>query len=91
LEDANIDSEDYIKEGDEVVVKGQLQKYLKDNTVTPEVKNGYIHSITPAGTTGINTAKTIEQNGAVYNVAGQMVTSSYKGLVIKNGKKMIQK
>ncbi len=41
--------------------------------------------------TGINTAKTIELNGAVYNVAGQMVTSSYKGLVIKNGKKMIQK
>ena len=41
--------------------------------------------------TGINIAKTIEQNGAVYNVAGQMVTSSYKGLVIKNGKKMIQK
>ena len=41
--------------------------------------------------TGINTAKVVELNGAVYNVAGQMVTSSYKGLVIKNGKKMIQK
>ena len=41
--------------------------------------------------TGINTAKTIELNGAVYNVAGQMVTDSYKGLVIKNGKKTIQK
>lgn len=41
--------------------------------------------------TGINTVKAAQQNGAIYNVAGQMVTPSYKGLVIKNGKKMIQK
>ena len=47
LENADIDSEDYIKEGDEVVVTGQLQKYVKGEEVTPEVKNGYIFSITP--------------------------------------------
>ena len=47
LNNAAIDSEDYIKEGDEVVVTGQLQKYVKDEVVTPEVKNGYIFSITP--------------------------------------------
>ena len=48
-------------------------------------------AITVSAATGISTAKVVELNGAVYNVAGQMVTSSYKGLVIKNGKKMIQK
>lgn len=42
--------------------------------------------------TGISTAKVAEtQNGVIYNVAGQKVSSSYKGLVIVNGKKMIQK
>ena len=42
---------------------------------------------------GINTlnANAKVYNGAIYNLAGQMVTSSYKGLVIMNGKKMIQK
>ena len=30
-------------------------------------------------------------NGAIYNIAGQKVANDYKGLVIKNGRKMIQK
>lgn len=30
-------------------------------------------------------------NGAIYNLAGQKVNESYKGIVIKNGKKYIQK
>ena len=42
--------------------------------------------------TDISIAKVVDlRNGQRYNVAGQMVTSSYKGLVIVNGKKMIQK
>ena len=46
--------------------------------------------ISPA--TGIATAKIVNMNNTqLYNVAGQKVTSSYKGLVIVNGKKMIQK
>ena len=31
------------------------------------------------------------ENGAIYNLAGQKVSASYKGVVIKNGKKYIQK
>ena len=31
------------------------------------------------------------KNASVYNLAGQKVTKAYKGVVIKNGKKMIQK
>ena len=47
-----------------------------------------------AGTaTGINAinAATIDANAPAYNLAGQKVDSSFKGIIIKNGKKMIQK
>ena len=33
-------SENEIKVGDEVVVKGKLQKYVKDGNITPEIANG---------------------------------------------------
>ena len=56
LENANIDSEDYIKENDQLVVMGQFQKFVKDEVVTPEVKNGHIVSIeTPHTITITNT------------------------------------
>ena len=41
---------------------------------------------------GINDLKAdVANNGAIYNVAGQQVDKNYKGLVIKSGKKLIQK
>ena len=45
------------------------------------------------GTDGIQTVKseTIDVNAPAYNLAGQKVDKSYKGVVIQNGKKMIQK
>ena len=39
----------------------------------------------------INTVKTAIIDGTRYNLAGQKVDKSYKGVVIMNGKKMIQK
>ena len=40
----------------------------------------------------IKTAKTVRKSDdAIYNLAGQKVSASYKGIVIKNGKKMIKK
>jgi hypothetical protein len=40
----------------------------------------------------INTIKAnTDVNAPVYNLAGQKVDNSYKGLIIKNGKKMLQK
>ena len=41
--------------------------------------------------TGINTVKANVENSAIYNLAGQKVGKDFKGLVIKDGKKMIQK
>lgn len=43
-------------------------------------------------TTGINSVKTdAERNNAIYNLAGQRVSKDYKGIVVKNGKKFIQR
>jgi hypothetical protein len=55
----------------------------------------YVYNIT-LGTeetlAGIAPVKTVKAgNGLIYNLAGQRVDASYKGLVIKNGQKMIQK
>lgn len=44
------------------------------------------------GATGIQEVKTVKvANGYIYNLAGQRVDANFKGVVIKNGKKMIQK
>ena len=41
---------------------------------------------------GIQAVKTVKAgNGFIYNLAGQRVDANYKGVVIKNGQKMIQK
>ena len=87
-----IADENLLKVGDEVVVQGKLQKYVKNSVVTPELaQNGKIISIN-GNTSSINNLEINKSyNGAIYNVAGQMVTSSYKGMVIKNGRKFIQK
>ena len=47
---------------------------------------------TKSDTDGIADVKVIaEQNAPAYNLAGQKVDKSFKGVVIQNGKKMIQK
>ena len=82
-------SVDDIKVGDVVVVFGKLKKY---NT-TYELDANNILISQNGTTTGITniTANEAAKNAPVYNLAGQKVTKAYKGVVIKNGKKMIQK
>ncbi len=53
-----------------------------------------IPTVAPTATTatGINEVKTAQaENAAAYNLAGQKVGKDYKGVVVKNGKKIIQK
>lgn len=82
-------SVDDIKVGDVVVVYGKLKKY---GTTYELDKNNILISLngTTTGITNI-TADEAAKNAPVYNLAGQKVTKAYKGIVIKNGKKMIQK
>ena len=58
----------------------------------------YVYNITLgsietiAELSGIKGVKQVKaNNGLIYNLAGQRVDASYKGLVIKNGQKLIQK
>ena len=81
-----------LKEGDEVVIEGKLQKFVKDGVMTPEITTGGILvSVNgqTSGIAGVTVSKSFE--GAVYNVAGQKVSEAYKGLVIVNGKKVVKK
>lgn len=41
--------------------------------------------------TGISTVKAATEDGAIYNVSGQKVNADYRGIVIKNGKKYLNK
>lgn len=78
-----------IKVGDVVVVYGKLKKF---KTTYELDKNNILISLNGT-TTGITNITTDEaaKNATVYNLAGQKVTKAYKGVVIKNGKKIIQK
>ena len=90
LENSSIESSDYIKEGDAVILKGQLQKYVKDGAVTPEIKNGYIYSLTSVPTS-INVAKVANKTAAIFNAAGQQLSAPQKGINIIGGKKVFVK
>lgn len=80
-----------VKVGDVVVVQGKLQKYVKDNVITPEVaSNGKILTVN-GKPTGIVDVKAQEAQGAIYNLAGQQVEKATKGIYIQNGKKFIVK
>ena len=82
-------SADDIKVGDVVVVYGKLTKFK----TTYELDLNNILISLNGQTTGITniTADEAAKSAPVYNLAGQKVTKAYKGVVIKNGKKMIQK
>ncbi|MCH5310486.1 MAG: hypothetical protein J1E57_00750 [Prevotella sp.] len=53
---------------------------------------GFSYEKTASGETGIsNTIAEKNVNAPAYNLAGQKVDASYKGIVIQNGKKFVQK
>lgn len=74
------------------------QIYIMSNGgTTYTLKDAYVAvaSATPeanVGTSGIADVKALNQaNGIRYNLAGQKVDASYKGVVIENGRKMVVK
>ena len=57
---------------------------------TPEILP--TQAVVPGTSTGItNITTSATDNAPAYNLAGQKVNAAYKGIVIKNGKKMIKK
>jgi hypothetical protein len=54
---------------------------------TTVLKKVQVYEKQKGGTAAIKPVKPAKADGAIYNLAGQKVSSSYKGIVIKNGKK----
>ena len=88
LENAKFTSADQIAKDDEVVITGQIQWYGG----SPQFVSGCnIYSLN-GKTSGINEMKANAKfEGKIYNMAGQVVNKGYKGLVIVNGQKFVQK
>lgn len=93
LNNEKFTAEDQIKVGDEVKIAGVLKNYKKGDTVTKEVTNSYIVSLNtvPTGISSVVAAPALDANAPVYNLAGQRVNKSYKGVVVQNGRKFILK
>ena len=73
-------------------------KVLADNLVTLTTGNGFQFMVITVNqtledvATAIQGVKTVStENGAIYNLAGQKVSESFKGIAIKNGKKIVMK
>lgn len=60
---------------------------LQENAVLPML---YVLNDNESGINGVTNDNTVK-NGARYNLAGQRVNNSYKGIVIENGKKFVVK
>lgn len=81
-------SKDQIKVGDVVVVYGKLVKFYEKF----EMNSGnHIYSINgvASGVDNITVDKNVD--APAYNVAGQRVNDAYKSIVVKNGKKYLNK
>ena len=78
--------------GSKITAGGFYFDTTGDATITATVDDAEV-TIISGTSTAINASKFFkaENNGSIYNLAGQKVSASYKGLVIKNGKKYIQK
>lgn len=86
---ANFESDDQINIGNEVIVYGQLVNFKGKYEIN---SNNQIYSINGV-TAGVQNI-TVEQNNVnapAFNLAGQRVNAAYKGIVVKNGKKFLNK
>ena len=90
FDNEKITDENLFKVGDEVVIEGKLQKYVKNDTVTPEVSNGFFVSIN-GNTSNITTTAVTATSAPLYNLKGQKVSANYRGIVVKDGKKYLLK
>ena len=60
--------------------------WVEGTTVVQEVE---VLEIISDGDVSIKASKAVKADGTIYNLAGQRVNASYKGVVIQNGKKRI--
>lgn len=76
----------------EVYCNELVENIMKSENANAETAvDEYYPVIATTGISSIHTPTAINANAPIYNVAGQQVDKSYKGIVIQNGKKFIQK
>ena len=88
-----ISSDKLYKKGESatVTLKG-TRAYIQPKSVGVKVLNFIIGDEIVTGVDSVEDAEAkAEEDGILYNTAGQVVTEDYKGIVIKNGKKYYQK
>lgn len=86
----NFTSADQIHENDVVVVYGKLTYYTSKNE--NQIGSSNIYSINGLTTAISNIkAEAINENAPIYNLAGQRVNKTAKGILIQNGKKFVNK
>lgn len=81
-------SSDQIKVGDVVVVYGKLVNY---NNKFPQITYSSVYSLNGVVSGVANITVDENVDAPAYNVAGQRVNDAYKGIVVKNGKKYLNK
>lgn len=86
-------ADNVLKVGDKVKLVGVLKNYTKGDVTTPEVDSGSKIVELNGQTANVNgiKAETATKDSQAYNIAGQKVGKTFKGIVIKKGKKYIQK
>lgn len=70
-------------------VKKDVNYYLLGNSTSFGIYGFFFDETDPAGITAVTEAEKLD--GPVYNLAGQRVDKNYKGVVIQNGKKYMNK
>ncbi len=87
LENAKFTAEDQIKEGDEVIIYGQLGMYGDTMEI---LQSNYIYSLNGNITDGINSVQSDIANSKAYDLTGRVANKNAKGIVIINGKKYVK-
>ena len=82
-----VDNADNI--GKEVMVKGKIEKYM--NRVGVKSAAAYMIDGNLVGIDTIKADAANDANAPAYNLAGQRVSKNYRGVVIINGKKVVNK
>lgn len=85
VDGANFSADVTIKAGSTVLVKGKIGTYNGTNQIAAG------SSIAKLTTTAIRNISLDADDAPAYNILGQRVSGSYKGIVIKGGKKFIKK
>lgn len=81
-------SSDQIKVGDVVVVYGKLVNY---NNKIPQITYSSVYSLNGVVSGVANITVDENVDAPAFNLAGQRVNDAYKGIVVKNGKKYLNK